>query len=300
MQPRDMVLAALVAVIWGLAFVATKIGLESFSPAQLTALRFLIACLPVLVLPRPNVPWVRLLLIGMTLFTGQFLFLFFAFTLGMPPGVASVTQQMQVFFTVMLAAIFLRELPTARQFVGMTVAFVGLASIGLSVDTSLTWLGLGLALAGAASWAIGNVLVKRTRDVPMFALMAWLSLVPPLPALAVASIFDQEPSLLAAVAGATWTSLAAAIYLGAIATALAYAIWGNLLTRYSAAVVAPFALIAPCVGVVGSAIAFGEKFGALRYIGMFLIVAGVAIVVLPVSLGGLRGLIAPTASPRDD
>ena len=151
-----MVLAALVAAIWGLAFVATKIGLESFSPAQLTALRFLIACFPVLVLPRPNVSWVRLLLIGMTLFTGQFLFLFFAFTLGMPPGVASVTQQMQVFFTVMLAAIFLREIPTARQSVGMTVAFVGLASIGLSVDASLTWLGLGLALAGAASWAIGN------------------------------------------------------------------------------------------------------------------------------------------------
>ena len=300
MQPRDMVLAALVAAIWGLPCRPTKICLESFSPAQLTALRFLIACFPVLVLPRPNVSWVRLLLIGMTLFTGQFLFLFFAFTLGMPPGVASVTQQMQVFFTVMLAAIFLREIPTARQSVGMTVAFVGLASIGLSVDASLTWLGLGLALAGAASWAIGNVLVKRTPDVPMFALMAWLSLVPPLPALAVASIFDQESSLFAAIAGATWTSLTAAIYLGAIATALAYAIWGNLLTRYSAAAVAPFALIAPCAGVVGSAIAFDETFGALRYIGMFLIVTGVAIVVLPPSLGGLRGFIAPTASPRDD
>lgn len=299
MPPRDMVLAALVAVIWGLAFVAIKIGLESFSPAQLTALRFLIACLPVLVLPRPKVPWARLLLIGMTLFTGQFLFLFFAYTLGMPPGVASVTQQMQVFFTVMLAATFLREIPTAWQSVGMAVAFVGLASIGLSVDASLTWLGLGLALAGAASWAVGNVLVKRTPDAPMFALMAWLSLVPPLPALAVASIFDPESSLLAAVAGATWTSLAAAIYLGAIATALAYAIWGNLLTRYPAAMVAPFALIAPCVGVVGSAIAFGETFGAIRFVGMFLIVAGVAIVVLPVNRGGPGGLVVPPASPRD-
>jgi O-acetylserine/cysteine efflux transporter len=236
----------------------------------------------------------------MTLFTGQFLFLFFAFTLGMPPGVASVTQQMQVFFTVMLAAIFLREIPTARQSIGMVVALIGLAAVGFSVDASLTWLGLGLALAGAASWAIGNILVKKTRNVPMFALTAWLSLVPPLPALAVASIFDQESSLLAAIAGATWTSLAAAIYLGAIATALAYAIWGNLLTRYSAAMVAPFALFAPCAGVAGSAIAFGESFGTLRYVGMFLIVAGVAIVVLPVSLCGLRGLIAPTASSRDD
>ncbi len=296
MQPRDMILASLVAVIWGFAFVATQIALESFSPAQLTALRFLIACLPVLILTRPNVPWVKLMLIGMTLFAGQFLFLFFAYTLGMPPGVASVTQQMQVFFTVILAAIFLREIPTARQSIGMTVAFVGLASIGLSIDADLTWLGLGLALAGAASWAIGNILVKSTPAVPMFALMAWLSLVPPLPALAVASIFDQGPSLFSAMAGATWTSLAAAIYLGAVATALAYAIWGDLLTRYSAVVVAPFALIAPCTGVIGSAIAFNERFGALRYVGMFLIVAGVAIVVLPANLGGIKRPMVPNRS----
>ena len=280
MTPRDMILAVLVSVIWGLAFVATKIGLESFSPPQLTVLRFLIACIPVLFLPRPKVSWVMLLACGMTLFAGQFLLLFFAFTLGMPPGVASVTQQIQVFFTVMLAAVFFREIPTTRQIVGMAVAFVGLASIGLSIDADLTWLGLGLALAAAASWAIGNILVKHLHEVPMFALMAWLSLVPPLPALAVARVFDPEPSLLAAIAGATWASLAAVIYLGAIATILAYAIWADLLARYSAAMVSPFALLVPCVGVIGSAIAFGEVFGTIRYIGMFLIVAGIAIVVL--------------------
>ncbi len=296
MRPRDMALATLVAVIWGLAFVATKIGLDSFSPAQLTALRFLIACLPVFVLPRPNVSWLMLILIGLTLFTGQFLFLFFAYTLGMPPGVASVTQQMQVFFTVMLAAIFLREIPTARQSAGMAVAFVGLASVGLSVDADLTWIGLGLALAGAASWAIGNVLVKRMPGVPMFALMAWLSLVPPLPALAVASLFDPGPSLIAAIAEASWASVAAAVYLGAVATALAYAIWGNLLTRYAAAAVVPFALIAPCAGVLGSAIAFDERFGAIRYAGMFLIVAGVAIAVLPSGRGGPGKRIDPATA----
>jgi O-acetylserine/cysteine efflux transporter len=48
MKPADMALAVLTFVIWGLAFVATKIALENFSPPQLTALRFLIACLPAL------------------------------------------------------------------------------------------------------------------------------------------------------------------------------------------------------------------------------------------------------------
>ncbi|HEY7650025.1 MAG TPA: EamA family transporter [Methylomirabilota bacterium] len=46
MKPVDVALAGLVAVVWGIAFVATKIGLASFSPAQLAALRFVIAALP--------------------------------------------------------------------------------------------------------------------------------------------------------------------------------------------------------------------------------------------------------------
>jgi O-acetylserine/cysteine efflux transporter len=282
MKPTDAVLAVLTSVIWGLAFVATKIALESFSPPQLTALRFLIACLPALLLPRPRISWPQLILVGSTLFTGQFLLLFFAFTNGLPPGVASVTQQMQAFFTVVLAAMFLGDLPTVRQGMGMAVALVGLVLIGLSIDAELSVLGLGLALGAALSWAVGNVLLKRARDAPMFALVAWLSLVPPIPALAVAAVYDQQLLIIPPRLHVSWRSLAAALYLGAIATTLAYAIWGRLLARYSAALVTPFALIAPCVGVVGSALVFGEVFGAIRSAGMLFILAGLALIVLPV------------------
>lgn len=146
MTGRDMALAALVAVIWGLGFVAIKIGLESFSPPQLTALRFLVAAVGVVVLRRPQISWSMLILIGLTLFTGQFLLLFFAYAAGLPPGVASVTQQMQAFFTVMLAAVFLDDVPGLRQSIGMLVAFCGLALIGLTVGGDLTALGLGLAM----------------------------------------------------------------------------------------------------------------------------------------------------------
>lgn len=281
MKPADAVLAVLTSIIWGFAFVATKIALESFSPPQLTALRFLIACLPALLLPRPRIGWPLLILIGLTLFTGQFLLLFFAFTNGLPPGVASVTQQTQAFFTVGLAAVFLGDVPTVRQGVGMAIALVGLVLVGLTVDGELSVLGLALAIGGALSWAVGNVLVKRTGDTPMFALVAWLSLVPPIPALLVAAGYDQHPFLIAQLRAASWTSLAAALYLGAIATTLAYAIWGRLLARYSTALVAPFALIAPCVGVAGSALVFGEVFGAIRSLGMLFILAGLAVVVLP-------------------
>jgi hypothetical protein len=143
--------------------------------------------------------------------------LFFAFTNGLPPGVASVTQQTQAFFTVGLAAVFLGDVPTVRQGVGMAIALVGLVLVGLSVDAELSVLGLALAIGGALSWAVGNVLVKRTGDTPMFALVAWLSLVPPIPALVVAAGYDQHPFLIAQLRAASWTSLAAALYLGAIA-----------------------------------------------------------------------------------
>jgi drug/metabolite transporter (DMT)-like permease len=55
----------------------------------------------------------------------------------------------------------------------------------------------------------------------------------------------------------------------------------HLLQRYPAAVVAPFALLTPCTGVVASKLIFGEVFSPARYAGMALILCGLAIIVLP-------------------
>ena len=46
---------------------------------------------PVFLVPRPRIAWPRLVAIGLTLFTGQFLLLFFAISAGLPAGLASVT-----------------------------------------------------------------------------------------------------------------------------------------------------------------------------------------------------------------
>lgn len=279
MTPRDTALAAFVFMTWGLAFMATRFGLEGFTAPQLTALRFLIASVPVLFVARPNVPWRLLVLIGLTLFAGQFLLLFLAFRHGMPPGLASVTQQTHVFLTVLLAAVLLGERPTARQGLGMALAAAGLMLVGLTVGADLPALALALALSGALSWAIGNLLMKQARGVPMFPLVVWCSLVPPLPMLLLSALWG-EASLPSAVAGASWGSLGGALYLGAAATS-AYAIWGGLLGRYPAAAVAPLALLSPVTGVVASALVFGERFTLLRYAGMALILAGLAVIVLP-------------------
>jgi O-acetylserine/cysteine efflux transporter len=280
MPVRDMALAVLTSVIWGLAFGATTLGLESFSAPQLTALRFLIAALPVFFVPRPQIELHHLILIGLFLFAGQFLLLFFAYKSGMLPGLASVTQQMQAFFTIILSAIFLRDIPTWRQGAGALVAFSGLVVIGLTVGGSVSLIALCLAQGGALSWAIGNVLVKRAKGTSVFPLMVWASLVPPIPALLLSASLDGGPSFLSTIAQASWTSIGAAIYLGGVAT-MAYGIWGSLLRRYPSGLVAPFALVAPCTGVISSAVFFGEVFSPQRYAGIMLILVGLAVIVLP-------------------
>jgi len=268
-------------VIWGAAFVATRLGLDSFSPPELTTLRFLIAAIPAIVLPRPAVSWPRLLAVGATLFAGQFLLQFFAFANGLPPGLASLLVQTQALFTIVFAAIALRERPTARQVSGVAVAFAGLVLILLTLGQDLTVVGFCLALGSGISWGIGNVLLKRIGDVEMLALVVWLSLVPPLPSLALSALLDGPSGVLRALVSASWISIAAALYLGSVATIFAYAIWGRLLRRYPAAVVTPFALLVPFVGGYSSALVFGERFGALRLAGMALVLIGIAVIVLP-------------------
>jgi O-acetylserine/cysteine efflux transporter len=247
----------------------------------------MIAACPALVVARPPVAWKPFVAIGLTLFAGQFLLLFVALAMGLPPGLASVTQQTQVLFSVVLAAIYLGDTPRRHSVVGMLIAFLGLGLVALSVGRAGPIAALAVGVAAAFSWAIGNVLVKRLGPVRILPLVAWLSLIPPLPALVV-SYFYPGPGLFAAIAGAGWASLGAVLYLGLAATLIAYAIWGRLLTLYPTSVVAPFTLLVPVVGVAASALILGERFTMLRASGMGLILCGVGV-----------AIISPTRSIRN-
>lgn len=273
-------LAVLVAVLWGLAFVATRIGLDSFSPPALAAVRFLVAAVPACLLPRPPIPWASLIAVGLFLYTGQFLFQFFGIAWGMPAGLAAIVVQTQALFTIIFAALALHERPTARQVAGTGVAFAGLMLIAGTFGEDLSAVGFALTMLSSISWAVGNVLLKRLPAVEPLNLAVWLSLVPPIPALALALAMDGPVGLARSVAEASWPAVAAALYLGLVATVIAYAIWGLLLRRYAAAVVTPFALLAPFVAAGAAALMLGERFGPLRVGGMALVLAGLAVLVL--------------------
>jgi O-acetylserine/cysteine efflux transporter len=130
------------------------------------------------------------------------------------------------------------------------------------------------------SFAIGNLLLRQARDVPMFDLFAWLCLVPPLPLLALALVTDGPEATWHSLIHMSPTGLACMLALGGISTSIAYWLWGRLLRDYTAAQVVPFALLVPFVGAGASSIVFGERFGPLRLFGMIVVICGIAVMLL--------------------
>lgn len=98
MTRKDGLLALLVVVIWGINFVAIKMGLQNMPPLLLAGLRFLLVAVPAMIfIPRPKIPLSLLLGYGLTISFGQFAFLFSAIKFGMPAGLASLVLQAQAF-----------------------------------------------------------------------------------------------------------------------------------------------------------------------------------------------------------
>src|SRR4051794_12819715 len=116
MTSRDRALAVLVPVIWGFNFVVIEWGMHDVPPLVFVALRFAAVVVPaVFLVPRPKASWRTVVLVGVFMSLGQFGFLYTSMDLGMPPGLAALVLQAQVLFTVLIAAFWLRELPTGRQ-----------------------------------------------------------------------------------------------------------------------------------------------------------------------------------------
>src|SRR6478609_7195841 len=280
MKPFDVMLAVLVAVTWGFAFVASRLALDELSPSLMTAMRFSIAAVPCLLVRRPNVPWTVLVAISGTLFLGQFLAQSWAIAHGVPVGLASVIVQSQALFTVAFAAAAFREIPTAVQVVGIGVAAIGLLMICGTVGFDFSVGAFAVLMTSPVSFAIGNLLLRQAREVPMFDLFAWLCLLPPLPLLALAFAVDGPRATWYSLSQMSLTGWTSMLFIGAISTSIAYWLWGRLLRDHTAAQVVPFALLVPFVGAAASTVVFGETFGPLRLAGMITVVGGIAVMLL--------------------
>jgi O-acetylserine/cysteine efflux transporter len=278
MSPKDLLLALVVVVAWGINFVVIKVGLHGVPPMLLGALRFLLAAVPaVFFVKRPQLPLRWLFAYGATISFGQFAFLFTAMFVGMPAGLASLVLQAQAFFTLLFAVMFLHERLRVQNVAGLLVAAAGLALIGMQGGHSMTIAGFVLTLCAAVSWALGNIVTKKVGKVDLVGLVVWASLIPPVPFFVLSYYLEGPQRISAALTGIGAASIFAIVYLAFIATLLGYGLWSRLLSRYPASQVAPFSLLVPIVGLASASLFLDEHLSQAQIAGAALVMAGLAV-----------------------
>jgi len=285
MKQRDLFVGLLVIIVWGLNFIAIKLGLQDVPPLLLGTLRFIFACFPaIFFLPKPPVSWPWLIALGLSINVGQFSFLFLGMKLGMPAGLASLVLQSQAFFTLFAAVTWCGEVWQWNHLIGLALSACGMAIIGLQQGGDMTMIGFGLTLAAAACWGTGNIIMRRaTLGVPpfsMLSLVVWAGVVAILPLALLSWLLEGYDAWLVAFSSPSWTTLGSLVYLALFATLIGYGLWGKLLSRYPAAMVSPLALMVPLVGISSSAIFLGESLSFAQSLGALLVMLGLALHVL--------------------
>ncbi|WP_421402937.1 EamA family transporter [Agrobacterium fabrum] len=273
-----ILLALITVFLWGFNFVAIKIGVTDMPPLFLTGVRYLCAAVPlVFLLPKPNVPWRHMIVYGMAMGFFQFGLLYPAIKLGLPAGLASLVMQSQAFFTLALAVVFLGERPLPSQIIGAVIAFGGLAVIGVERMTMAAFIPLLMGIGSAIAWAVGNIVNRRIGQVNAVSFVAWTSLVPVLPLLALSLVVEGPGAIAEGLANATATTALVVIYMAYGATIVGAGIWSYLLLRYPAGTVAPFSLLVPVVGFISAYLAFAEHITIFEVLGAGLVILGLVL-----------------------
>jgi O-acetylserine/cysteine efflux transporter len=278
MSRKDLLLALVIVLAWGVNFVVIKVGLNGVPPMLLGALRFMVAAFPaIFFVKRPQLPWRWMLAYGMTISFAQFAFLFSAMYVGMPAGLASLVLQAQAFFTLGFATLFLHERLQSQNALGLAIAAAGLMVIGMHGNHAMSAVGFMLTLCAAVSWALGNIIVKKVGKVDLVGLVVWASLIPPLPFLALSYALEGPQRIAMALSRIGTSSVLAIVYLAFVATLLGYSLWSRLLSRYPAGQVAPFSLLVPIVGLASASAFLGEQLSVAQATGAALVMAGLAV-----------------------
>ena len=287
MKRRDLILALLVVIVWGANFTVIKLGLAGLPPMLLVALRYTFAAVPaIFFVKRPDIGWKYIIAYGMAVGVGQFSCLFYAMNIGMPAGTSSVILQSQVFFTLIFAAVLLKEHLRIFHALGVIISAIGLffisGNIGSGQMSSLPLGALFLTLLAAAFWGISNIIVRfaskqaasQGKTIDMFGLVVWSSLVPPLPLFIFALILDTPETLLNIVLGLSGQSIFAILYLSFLATLFGFGLWSFLLSKYPAGKVAPLSLLVPITGLITARAVLGEQLMPIQWLGCGIIILG--------------------------
>lgn len=272
---RDLLLALLVVLVWGLNFVFIKWGVEEVPPLLLTGLRYLCAALPmVFFVKRPQVRTATLVIYGLAIGFAQFGLLFSAIKLGMPAGLASLVIQTQAFFTIALAMLFLGEKLGGWQAVGAFVSIIGIGVIATERFELTALVPLLMVVLAAVFWGVANIASKKAGQIDMLSFVVWGALVPIVPLFALSFLVEGPTAIGAALGAISPRTIGVVLFNGYAATILGFGIWSYLLKRYPAGLIAPFSLLVPVFGIGFAYVLLGENITPIEVIGSALVFAG--------------------------
>jgi len=165
--------------------------------------------------------------------------------------------------------------PTLYDVIGLLLGLSGLAVLLGTGDITLgpdKLIGIALALASAALFALGSVLTKSPLPIPPTALVAWQVGLGCFPMIVLGLVFEHPD--IAALTAPGWTAL---IYMTLGPMAVCYLTWFAALRRLPATTAAIGTLTVPVMGIIAAAIMLGEPLGTRETLAMTLTLAGVAL-----------------------
>jgi len=277
-KPLDILFGISVPLIWGMGFTFAKPVVADFPPILLMALRFTVTALALVwFVPIPVKQLKALFFIALISAAVQYGLTFYGLRM-LDASTAVLVVQLEVPFATLLAILFLGERFVLRKAIGMLVAFSGVVMIAGEPRLAGNQLGILLVVAGAFTWAVGQVMVRRVGAVGGFTMIAWVAVFAA-PQLFVAS-FLFEDNQLDYIREADWQVWATVLYLGLVMTALGYALWYRLLGLYPVNMVAPFLLLLPVFTIISSIVLLGEQLTPWLVAGGALVITGVAIILV--------------------
>jgi len=276
---KDTFLASLVPIFLGFGFVIAKPAMEYFPPILLMGLRFTFAA-SILIwwFPIPKNFLKKIFIASLIANTLQYSVTYTGLNL-IDASAAVLLVQMEVPFGVMFAYFMLKEKPTIRSLIGISIAFIGVYILVGSPNLDGKFIGTALTVVGSAIWAFGQVLVKPlSKEINPLALVAWLALFSGPILIALSAIIDGNT--INHIKTASLDGWIIAIYLGFIMQPITYGCFYYVLKNNPLYKVLPIVTMGiPLTGLLAAILLLGEKPTTELYIGGVIIALGVFMIV---------------------
>ena len=279
LKNSELILATSVPLLWGIGFAFAKAGLNEFPPLFLMGLRFSLASLVLLwFVPIPRGQLKQIFWISLVGSTLQYGMTFTGLSM-LDASLAIIIIHLEVPFSVLLAAIILKDKPGIQRILGMLISFAGIVLIAGQPSLRGQLSAILLTAAGAMMWAVGQVMVKRLKNPPSgFALTAWIGVFSG-PQMILGS-FIFEDSQLESLSNASWIGWGVILYLALIMTVLGYGIWYSVLSRNPVSKVMPVMLLLPVFTIASSMFFLGEHPSLMIFMGAAVVIGGVSMIVI--------------------